>query len=264
MTLGHVGMKPPEDTFASSTVRLVALQTFAGLLLALPASWAAAIFAYNYLKIAGTPDPHALAWFMTAVACLETLVFCPVVVAPVSLYLQKLKRAQARLERLADTDALTGLLNRRGLEKAAERLSGSGAQGAVQAALVIDIDHFKAVNDRHGHAFGDEVLRALGRLLSERFGGEAAAAARIGGEEFVTLLRVRNPRAAELAAEGVRRAFAALEIAHGSVVDRCTLSVGVAVAAAPCDPHTLMLQADDALYRAKFSGRNRVALAAAA
>jgi len=256
-------MKSPKDILTNSIVRLIILQTIAGVALTAPATWTALMFASRYLNTTANHDPLAFVWLVTGLACLEALVFCPVIVAPITFRLHRLVQSQARLERLADTDALTGLLNRRGLDKAEERLLRRPSDGTMLAALVFDLDHFKSVNDRHGHAFGDEALRSLGRLLAERFDGEAAAA-RIGGEEFVALLPVRNPRAAAAAAEGLRRVFAEREVRLGDSVDRCTLSVGVAVASSPGDLRGLILRADDALYRAKFSGRNRVAFAVAA
>ncbi len=183
-------------------------------------------------------------------------------VVPISAMMRRLQDAQQRLERLADTDALTGLLNRRGVEKAAARLiAAAAARGETVAAIVCDIDHFKRVNDLHGHDLGDETLRALGALLGERFAGEAALAGRLGGEEFLALAVVPNPRAGQAAAEALRQAFAACAIAGEGASFRCTLSLGVAAQAAPCELAGLVSRADAALYAAKTAGRDRVAMA---
>jgi diguanylate cyclase (GGDEF)-like protein len=258
-------MNPPGKFDFKGVAKFILLQTVAVLALVGPTTFLVSRFFYSYLKIAQASDPNAVFWFITILACAETVAFCPIMVIPISMMMRRVEEAQGKLERLADTDALTGLLNRRGLERAAGRLiAAAGGRGETVAALVFDIDHFKRVNDTHGHELGDETLRALGAILDARFGGEAELAGRLGGEEFVALVALRNPRAAETAAEAVRRAFAACVIAPDGAALRCTLSVGVASAAAPCDLAALVSRADRALYEAKAGGRDRVACAAPA
>jgi diguanylate cyclase (GGDEF)-like protein len=258
-------MNPPERFDVIGVVKFILLQTVAVLALVMPTTFLVSKFFYHYLMVAQAHDPNTIFWFITILACAETVAFCPIMVVPISVMMRRVQDAQAQLERLADTDALTGLLNRRGLEKAAGRLIAAAAvRGDTVAALVFDIDHFKRVNDLYGHDIGDETLRTLGALLGERFAGEAALAGRLGGEEFLALVAVRNPRAAEAAAEATRRAFAAYVIAPEGAAVRCTLSVGVAAAAAPREPAELISRADAALYAAKTGGRDRVAIAEAA
>ncbi len=255
-------MNPPDKFDFIGVAKFILIQTVAVLALVGPTTFLVSRFFYNYLRIAQASDPNAVFWFITILACVETVAFCPIMVIPISIMMRRVEEAQGQLERLAETDPLTGLLNRRGLEKAADRLiAAAGARGETVAALVFDIDHFKRVNDTHGHELGDETLRALGRILADRFGGEAGLAGRLGGEEFVALVALRNPRAAEVAAEAARLAFSDCVIAPEGAAIRCTLSVGVASSAPPCAFAALVARADRALYAAKAGGRDRIACA---
>jgi diguanylate cyclase len=157
----------------------------------------------------------------------------------------------------AERDALTGLGNRRHLERrAAELLPALAAAGEPLSLALLDIDHFKRVNDRHGHAAGDQVLVHLAQLLRENTrGGDVLA--RHGGEEFVILLPgMPLPRAAEVC-ERLRERVAG----HGwPVQPGVTLSIGLA-ASPPLELPALLARADQALYRAKNEGRNSVVVA---
>lgn len=154
----------------------------------------------------------------------------------------------------AERDALTGLGNRRHLERrCAELLPTLAAEGGPLSLALLDIDHFKLVNDRHGHAAGDQVLVHLAQLLRENTrGGDVIA--RYGGEEFVIVLPgMALPRAAEVC-ERLRERVAS----HGwPVQGGVTVSIGLA-ASPPLELATLLQRADEALYRAKSSGRNSV------
>jgi diguanylate cyclase (GGDEF)-like protein len=159
-----------------------------------------------------------------------------------------------RLSLLADHDGLTGLLNHRAFyEHLARELAQSARDGQPLAVLLIDADHFKAVNDEHGHLAGDEVLKALGQVIvAETRAGDLCA--RIGGEEFCIALPHATLDEALEVAERVRAAAAAMP-APASI----TVSVGVGVAAVNSGTLTALLeQADAALYKAKRTGRNRV------
>lgn len=156
----------------------------------------------------------------------------------------------AALVRQAETDALTGLLNRRGLDTA---LADASAGDAV---VVVDLDHFKVVNDRHGHAYGDTVLidfaRDLGRVVRA-----SDVVARLGGEEFVLVLRhATSPAVAGAVLQRLRESW------HGSGHD-VTWSAGVATLTSADDPYEALRRADGALYAAKAAGRNRVITATA-
>ncbi|MBY5341859.1 GGDEF domain-containing protein [Rhizobium leguminosarum bv. viciae] len=166
-------------------------------------------------------------------------------------------RLAARHRLDAITDPLTGLLNRRALFDQ----YGARPMGTTTAVIVFDIDHFKSVNDRFGHATGDRVLNVFaGELSAHCRTGDTAA--RLGGEEFVLVLKEIMPGRAELTAERIRRAFEAREIHIDDEVLTCTVSVGVAPGRSKSlDFDTMLSAADKALYVAKRAGRNRVELA---
>jgi diguanylate cyclase (GGDEF)-like protein len=157
------------------------------------------------------------------------------------------------------TDTLSGLLNRRGLAEKARPFFGLGKLGAVPLGLVLaDIDHFKAVNDRHGHATGDAVIVAFSRLL-RNVGGGGAIVGRTGGEEFAILLPHCDLAATRLLAEGVRTGFASGRLEDVTPdLGRVTCSFGVAARTGDESLEALFKRADDALMQAKRAGRDRV------
>jgi diguanylate cyclase (GGDEF)-like protein len=176
-----------------------------------------------------------------------------------------LAAANAQLEALAMTDPLTGLANRRGVEGALARdLARADRDGRWLSVVAVDVDHFKKVNDTHGHAVGDQVLVALARGLATSLrAGDLAG--RIGGEEFLTILPDTNPEGAKVAAERLRARIAAdrLRLPNGELL--VTASLGVASVQGPgClrAAASLLARADAALYEAKRTGRNRVVSAA--
>jgi diguanylate cyclase len=186
--------------------------------------------------------------------------------------------ALQRLEHLAGVDELTGLLRRnaffhqwKGILKECAELQ------EVTGVLMVDIDHFKSINDRHGHLTGDEVLSRVGGML-KTFCSGSVVAGRLGGEEFAVAVRGTEAQVVGMA-EMIRRGAERLHgpvIAEGGVPNpkvewRCTLSVGVAIAPAtpasgttsPEQEVTVLLEAADrALYEAKQKGRNQVRVAA--
>jgi diguanylate cyclase (GGDEF)-like protein len=163
------------------------------------------------------------------------------------------------LRRLADTDPLTNLMNRRAfLAGARDALEYFKRYDRSMAVLVIDIDHFKMVNDSYGHAAGDATIRCLGQVIESAIRGTDKAA-RFGGEEFVVLLREVDEIGARNLAERIRLAVEATEIACGDNVVKITVSIGAAVAnAADRDIEDTIERADRGLYMAKNTGRNRV------
>jgi len=171
------------------------------------------------------------------------------------------KELEERLRELATRDALTTLFNRRHfLELAELQLERSERSGSPVSLCMFDADHFKAVNDQHGHSVGDEVLKAIARAAeSATRGGDVLA--RIGGEEFAVLLPDADSAHATRIAERIRAAVHDLA-ANGDVLQRIrpTVSVGVATSSPGDDIEALMQRADAALYRAKQGGRNRVEL----
>ena len=168
------------------------------------------------------------------------------------------RRMQLELERLASYDELTALPNRRSfmatLGQAQDRLRDGGAGFAL---LLIDVDYFKRVNDRYGHAVGDRALRVLGRTLKAVLRDEDTPG-RLGGEEFAALLPGATRDNAVAAAERVREAVAAAAVEVRGDSLRVTVSIGVAQAAPEIGIQELMRVADERLYAAKGAGRNRV------
>jgi diguanylate cyclase (GGDEF)-like protein len=172
------------------------------------------------------------------------------------------RRLEAELTTLATTDPLTGAGNRRRfLERLGEEIARSARYERPLALLVLDVDHFKNVNDTHGHDAGDDVLKALAAACQASLRG-ADAFGRLGGEEFGVLLAETGPEAALAAAERMRRELAAIEVQNASGPVRFTVSIGVASFDPAADSlKTLMKRADTALYEAKNAGRDRVARA---
>jgi diguanylate cyclase (GGDEF)-like protein len=163
-------------------------------------------------------------------------------------------------EAQASTDALTGLPNRRYFEEFISLLAQRRRAGDAVGILMVDIDKFKALNDAHGHATGDEVLRAVAGAIMSAV-REDDVPARFGGEEFVVLLRNPDPGVAVEVGERIRAAVRGLDLARLGV-SRVSVSVGVAVATGPDEPiEELIETADRALYRAKRAGRDRVVAA---
>jgi diguanylate cyclase (GGDEF)-like protein/PAS domain S-box-containing protein len=169
------------------------------------------------------------------------------------------KELEERLRELATRDSLTGLFNRRHFLELAELMLEKSARSGTQLALcMFDADHFKAVNDEHGHATGDDVLKAIARAAESAVrGGDVLA--RIGGEEFAVLLPDTEQGDAAGVAERIRIAVESLAM-QGDDWQRIhpTVSVGVARSTPGNDIEELIRRADAALYRAKESGRNRV------
>ncbi|HRE13278.1 MAG TPA: GGDEF domain-containing protein [Usitatibacteraceae bacterium] len=177
----------------------------------------------------------------------------------------RLERAQARLRELASTDMLTGLLNRRHLlARIDEELRRLGREMRRTARVdhiafvMIDVDHFKAINDRHGHVAGDEVLREVSRRLKASLRAYDTLG-RYGGEEFLALLPGTELASAVVVAERMRRAVADEPFVVAGQVTRVTASFGVAQSGDEAEaPDAVIQRADAALYRAKSAGRDRV------
>jgi diguanylate cyclase (GGDEF)-like protein len=171
-------------------------------------------------------------------------------------YQQQLEQHNADLTEQTRTDALTGLFNRRALAAmlvtSLERASKSGSRVSV---AMIDVDHFKTINDMQGHAVGDQVLVNLSSLLRAQFGG-IGMVARYGGEEFVALMEDCDAEQARMQCEYLREAVAYLP---GGVP--MTISIGVAECRGGDTPDDAFRRADEALYAAKRAGRDRVIVA---
>lgn len=173
--------------------------------------------------------------------------------------LRRLRRERDHLRRTAEIDPLTGLHNRRTLESALRAYYDGCERFAV---LFLDVDHFKQINDSHGHDVGDEVLRAVSGCLKDGI-RPGDALGRYGGEEFLILVAGAGQESARLVAERHRSSVCSLDVSpHG--IQQVTISIGVAVFDARRDDATLdelVKRADDALYDAKRGGRNRTVVA---
>ena len=168
------------------------------------------------------------------------------------------KEVEDRLSAAALTDVLTALPNRRAFFAAFERRLAAGEPGCV---AMLDLDHFKRVNDRHGHAAGDAVLRRFAEIASGRL-RDGDMLARLGGEEFGVLLPGAGPEQARAVLDRIREAMSVARIEFDGVACLVTLSGGVARYTGDSAPAVAMRAADLALYRAKADGRDRLAIAA--
>lgn len=168
------------------------------------------------------------------------------------------REQQKKLEEFAVTDQLTGLYNRHFLYEAAQQaVANANRHNYPLSLLLLDLDHFKRINDSHGHDVGDQVLREVGALLRKNC-RDGDVAARFGGEEFVLLLLECRLEDAQIKAERLRAEIAAARPAGHAI----TASIGVTtLSAGQTRFEQLFKQADTAVYAAKHAGRNRVALA---
>ena len=166
---------------------------------------------------------------------------------------KQLSEALAQVRHEAGTDALTGQVNRRGLDQLLAEQAGGSRSFCV---LMLDIDHFKLVNDTHGHAAGDDTLRAFARRVREHL-REGDICARYGGEEFVVVLPGTTLPVALEVAERLRQGVAAASLISLPLV-RATVSIGVAQHRAGETAEQLLARADAGVYAAKHGGRNQV------
>lgn len=167
------------------------------------------------------------------------------------------KRYHDMLATCALLDGLTGLWNRAYFdERLAAECHVAVRHGRGVALVLVDVDHFKRLNDTHGHPFGDDVLRQVGQVLSGEM-RQGDHACRYGGEEFALILRETDLAGARTVAERVRARIEALALRRGATPVPVTASLGVA--AGLTEPARLIQAADEALYAAKHGGRNRVA-----
>ena len=166
--------------------------------------------------------------------------------------------------RMAATDALTGLHNRRGFDEAiAEAIANNHRQDDYISLLIIDIDHFKKVNDNHGHLVGDKVLIGISKILQKQMRGRDYLS-RFGGEEFAVILRQTPITGAFTVAESLRKVVEKLRLKHvktGKQLEQVTISIGVASYRKGETMKAYIERCDHALYRAKSLGRNRTVIA---
>jgi diguanylate cyclase (GGDEF)-like protein len=171
----------------------------------------------------------------------------------------ELRAANDHAQQLARTDGLTGLMNRRAFYEFARAVMKQAERSERQvSAVMLDLDHFKSINDTHGHALGDEVLKALARVITGTVRASDVAG-RIGGEEFAVILPDTGVADAVAQAERLRLRTSEIKIPHNGTDIRVTCSCGVAGRDTGRETlDALLAHADAALYRAKHAGRNRV------
>jgi diguanylate cyclase (GGDEF)-like protein len=174
-----------------------------------------------------------------------------------------LEEKTRELEIASRTDVLTGLYNRRYFDELFELEWGLSSRRKTPLTLMIcDIDHFKKVNDTHGHSAGDEYLKLISRLIQEVFQRETDVVARYGGEEFVILLPDRDASQTRELAEHLGKKIADAELAYNGKKIQTTISQGVTscIPGPGMNRDLLLTRADDALYEAKRAGRNKIIL----
>ncbi|WP_082306703.1 diguanylate cyclase [Mizugakiibacter sediminis] len=193
-----------------------------------------------------------------------TLLFATLLVALLVVFVWRQHRQSRRLRRMALTDALTGIANRRQIENTLhEHVAAARQNRRPLAVLTLDVDHFKRINDTWGHQIGDDVLCCIVHACQQALRKDDALG-RIGGEEFMVVLPGTSPDAAAHVAERLRASVEALDLGDIARGLKATVSIGVADLLPDDDVEMLILRADAALYRAKREGRNRVEIDAGA
>ncbi|MFN7101508.1 MAG: GGDEF domain-containing protein [Pseudorhizobium sp.] len=196
---------------------------------------------------------HATLLFVIS-ACLS-----PLLIFPLVRKTHLLLDAQRRLTELANTDALTGLPNRRSFYQSAEKLAD---HETALAAIILDIDRFKDLNDSFGHAVGDQVLKEVATRIAvclSAYSPPAIAFGRIGGEEFACVLSGSLAAEVEHVSQALAEAMRSAPVFVDGRQHRVTVSVGYHLRLKDLDLDEVMKQADAALYAAKAAGRNQVA-----
>lgn len=212
---------------------------------------------YFGLGLANTPGMLDRDELINAITSL--IYICLPVIGTTAFLLMCTERLRRQWEQAATTDELTGLPNRRSIMQAAEARFAAARRGhSPMAVAVIDIDHFKQINDRFGHDVGDRALKQVADALDTTCRGPHMVG-RQGGEEFVALLEGADEAAALAAGERLRAAVAATPLAVNGTVHPLTISIGIGNRRqADTGFENILQRADAALYRAKHAGRNRV------
>lgn len=195
------------------------------------------------------------------------LILVPLIVVPLVGVILRLNILRAEMSKLAGTDVLTGLMNRRAFFEEGARSLASGSTGT--AVMMIDVDKFKLFNDTHGHDAGDAVLATMARTLASTLAAMASLSgpageshlARIGGEEFALLVTRTSPERAERLAEAICAQVRASPCSHRGNDLPATVSIGVALGTGDEKVDQLLKAADTAVYEAKHAGRDRWCMA---
>ena len=227
------------------------------------------LFAHGALFLLRTPLARMLPWSPTnevfgsvwlTVMSFEALLFT-IAISFILLAMAK-ERTEFRHKTAAMVDPLTGIANRRAfLDEGAQRMKRQGVNGRPGAVLLIDLDHFKSINDRFGHAIGDRVLQVFAERARANI-KNTDVIGRFGGEEFAAVLYDVDRERALITAERIRSAFAAAAVEVDGRPVMATVSIGMVFNEdSTFDVSVLLAQADQALYHAKERGRNRVEIA---
>ncbi|MGY1815282.1 GGDEF domain-containing protein [Blastococcus sp. SYSU D00820] len=209
-----------------------------------------------YLLLAVLPAPSVYGFFLLAVMAAFTMLCAMSSANQWEAYDRSVLLLRTH-ELLAATDPLTGALNRRAFLDRLDAAIDTGGDDGTAVVCLVDLDGFKSVNDRDGHAAGDAVLRAVTVALGAAV-RETDSIARLGGDEFAVLATVGDPADAEVLADRIRTGVAGVGARAG-----VTASVGVTAVRPGDDEHEVLLRADAAMYRAKAAGGDRVAAAVA-
>lgn len=235
--------------------RDVWLYTFCISLVATLATGAALLLLYIYQGPGGFNMQNAIIF----ASFLPSLISTPISLAILRMAL-KLSSTQAELKRLANTDPLTQLDNRRSFFFAAEHCLAEAASADSHAALLVfDADHFKDLNDNYGHAAGDQALVSIAAVLRANFRSEDLIC-RVGGEEFAVLIPGVDAQTAEPLAQRLVDSIANAPLTLNGAIIEYSVSCGIADTSQTYDLAALFKTADDAMYLAKQQGRCRVAL----
>lgn len=216
-------------------------------------------------SVIGLPSEQMFGRSLAIATTVPALVSLPVSLVIIRL-LREVDAARQSAQDLAWNDVLTGLLNRRRFGEVVQReLTGTVRTGQPLAVLLLDLDNFKQINDRHGHAAGDAMLRAVATAILACVRATDHAG-RWGGEEFAIALPAANLEQAVVASQRIRKHISDIRVAAAAGKPLgCTASIGVAAyKGAGESMESLLNRADQAMYRAKQSGKNRVMLDEAA
>jgi diguanylate cyclase (GGDEF)-like protein len=269
----HVGDAAPPSSLFSLTFAIMPFMIWAALRFSQRVVTTATVVSCAFAVYYTVEDARTLApstlneLLLTLLAFVSAVVVAGLVLSAVmverSRAVERLSRALADLQEQAVTDPLTGLYNRRYLRDFLQRewIRAKRRDGTL-AVIMIDLDHFKRINDTYGHEMGDFVLTAVAALLRTHI-RSSDIVCRYGGEEFALVLPDAAPDTVLRRAEDIREAIGRLELNHRGVpIDRVTASLGVALFPGRADgPDTLLRASDEALYAAKGAGRDRVVTA---
>lgn len=212
------------------------------------------------IGISASSDPYLSASFLKAGA--SDFVYSPFIPEEVRYRVESNMETLSRIKHLrflAERDPLTSLYNRRAFfEHSQQILDDCKARDCPGSIAILDIDHFKKVNDNYGHDTGDQVIKHVAKVLDQRCGQKGMLVARFGGEEFVILLADMPNETAQVQCEEIRREIESLKIRHNDIFIKVTVSLGAAVIQHDEGMDNNLNAADQMLYMAKAEGRNRV------